>query len=616
MAIRDNLLVNKNKQEMKPNKKDLSTFNLKNFMSHSKIKSVLEKRINNDTATEYVLNQCPWRSEHTNDSAFIIEYDSGAIVAGCTHASCKDENWSTLRDKADPKWRNTKNSSDSQSEILIEAGSEATLFCNESEERYAAVVVNEHEEVYRISSNKFKMWLTKKYYEQTGKAPASDAMNQALGVFEMKAMFSNKKKKIFKRCGFVNETFFYDLVNDNYKIIEISKKGWQIVDDKENIFIRNKNMKEQVTPVQFDDLSIIEKHFRYKNKEDSILHMISMVTKFIPNISHPIEVIYGEKGSSKTTSMRKDRSLVDPAVMDVLSMPTSKEDLVLSLSNNYMSCFDNLDNITSEKSNILCMASTGGALSKRTLYTNDEETILSFKVPVSLNGINVVATRADLLDRSILFELDRIPIEERKDDSTVMKHFEVDKPKMLGAIFSVLSKAMTIYDSVELNRMGRMADFSKWSYAIAEAAGIGGEVFLDAYINNQNRANEEALESHPVAAAVIKLMNNRVTWDGTVASLLRELNRISENEGINIHSKLWPKEPNILSRRLKEVKSNLDSIKIQYYIRHLSSGKYITILKEATSTEISKSIDNNDEIQDEIDDGFDKLFDDGKSIIF
>jgi hypothetical protein len=111
-----------------------------------------------------------------------------------------------------------------------------------------------------------------------------------------------------------------------------------------------------------------------------------MVTKFIPDIAHPIDVIHVKKGASKTTSMKKDRSIVDPAVRDVVSMPTSKEDLELILSNNYMPCFDNLDNITPEKSDMLCIAATAGGFSKRTLYS-DDETILYFKEPVSLNGI-------------------------------------------------------------------------------------------------------------------------------------------------------------------------------------------------------------------------------------
>ena len=54
-----------------------------------------------------------------------------------------------------------------------------------------------------------------------------------------------------------------------------------------------------------------------------------------------------------------------------------------------------------------------------------------------------------------------------------------------------------------------MADFTRWGYAIAEVSGIGGDKFLDAYLNNQNNANIEALESHPVGFAMYKFMEDK-----------------------------------------------------------------------------------------------------------
>lgn len=578
-----------------------SKFDLKNWMQDHGL-AVFQKKVWG-AATLYVLENCPWREEHTNHSAYIIQYENGAIAAGCHHNSCSEENWHTLRDKLEPEWRqkegtakkNGDQNKESQSDMLISAGNEAKLFCNDLEERYAAVLINGHTEVYKIKGRKFKMWLTKKYFDRTGKAPNVDAMNQALGVFEMKAIYEGERLNLSRRCAKHDDQYYYDLADDNWSNVVISKSGWKIVDDAPILFVRNKNMKAQVIPEQYDEISILNKHYRYRNKADEILHMVDIVSKFIPDIAHPIDVIYGEKGASKTTSMKKDRSIVDPAVRDIVSMPTSKEDLALILSNNYMPCFDNLENITPEKSDMLCMAATGGGFSKRTLYTDDDETILFFKEPVSLNGINVVATRADILDRSILLELERIPENERKEERVIWQEFERDKPKILGAIFTTLSKAMSIYGTVQLDKMGRMADFTSWGYAIAEAAGIGGEAFLDAYLNNQNRANEEAVESNPVAAAVIQLMHGRSEWKSTVTDLLVELDKIAFQEKINTRSKLWANEPNVLSRRLKEMKSNLELVGIQFAIRHEGAAKEITITKVGQATEI-------------VDDGFDEMF--------
>lgn len=586
------------------NKKE-KQLDLKVWMEEHDIKVKSEKPIG--TGILYVLEQCPWREEHINKSAYIIQYGNGAIVAGCHHNSCSNENWHTLRGKAEPGWekkckysnKDEGESKQTQSDILINVGSTVELFCDDIEEKYAAVDINGHKEVYKVNSKRFRMWLTKKFYDKTKKAPVCDAMNQALGIFEMKAIYGGRVIALSRRCTKYEGSYYYDLADSNWSNVIIGRDGWKIVSEAPILFVRNKNMKAQVIPEKYEDLSILNKHYRYKSKDDEILHMVNIVTKFIPDMAHPIDVIHGEKGASKTTSMKKDRSIVDPAMRDVVSMPTSKEDLALILSNNYMPCFDNIDNITPEKSDMLCMASTGGGFSKRKLYTDDEETILYFKEPVSINGINIVATRADLLDRSILFELERISPQERKEESVLWEEFDADKPKILGAIFTTLSKAMTIYDDVKLDRMGRMADFTRWGYAIAEAAGIGGEVFLDAYINNQSRANEEAVESNPVAAAIIKMMISSNIWTGTVARLLGQLNIVAETESINVHSKLWAKEPNVLSRRLNEVKSNLESVGIYYTIRHRSNGKNITITNSNKNTEIIRPLYDPNKIVDD-----------------
>jgi hypothetical protein len=53
----------------------------------------------------WVFNTCPWNSDHTNGSAFIIQQSSGAIGAGCHHSGCSGKRWYDLRDVVEPGWR-------------------------------------------------------------------------------------------------------------------------------------------------------------------------------------------------------------------------------------------------------------------------------------------------------------------------------------------------------------------------------------------------------------------------------------------------------------------------------------------------------------------------------
>lgn len=56
-------------------------------------------------ATMYVLAVCPWNSDHTNESAHIIQQASGALSARCFHDGCKGKDWHALRELVEPEWR-------------------------------------------------------------------------------------------------------------------------------------------------------------------------------------------------------------------------------------------------------------------------------------------------------------------------------------------------------------------------------------------------------------------------------------------------------------------------------------------------------------------------------
>lgn len=531
-------------------------------------------------STIYNLKKCPWNESHDDRSAYVVQFPNGAVTAGCHHNSCSHENWHSLRLKYEPDYKKNEQKEKDKpkmSDILIQLSKEVNFFLNDLEEACAAITINDHTEIWKVKSRIFKLWLTKLYYEETGSAPTVEAMNQALNVLEMSATFNGEKHKLQLRVAEHNQKFYYDLSDKDWRVVEVSPEGLKILKNPPILFNRNKNMKAQVNPKFNGDIHLLLKHVRLKNEDDQILYLVYVVSCLIPNIPHTVIVYSGEKGASKSTSMKMTRQIIDPAVRDLLTMPNSIQDLAISLSNNYMPCFDNLDSLSASKSDLLCIASTGGGFSKRTLFTDDDETLLELHRCPALNGINVVVTRADLMDRSIVLELERIPEEERKEERVVRELFEADKADIIGGALNVLSKAMSIYPTVQLAKLSRMADFTRWGYAISEAMGYGGERFLTAYKNNQNSSNEEAISSHPVASTMVSLMQNRSEWSGSVADLLRKLESEAFIEKIDTNIKSWPKAAHILSRRLKEVKSNLGEKGITFDIRPSGDNKTITI---------------------------------------
>src|SRR5262245_29473932 len=57
---------------------------------------------------KYVLPVCPWNGDHTNRSAYIVQFATGAIAAGCHHNGCANNHWHELRDVVEPGWRDHK----------------------------------------------------------------------------------------------------------------------------------------------------------------------------------------------------------------------------------------------------------------------------------------------------------------------------------------------------------------------------------------------------------------------------------------------------------------------------------------------------------------------------
>jgi hypothetical protein len=89
---------------------------------------------------------------------------------------------------------------------------------------------------------------------------------------------------------------------------------------------------------------------------------------------------------------------------------------------------------------------------KRRLYTDDEDVIIELRRAVLLNGINVPTDRGDVLDRSLVVELERIPDAERKTEEELWERFGREHPRLLGALLDVLSKAIALKPTLQLSR--------------------------------------------------------------------------------------------------------------------------------------------------------------------
>jgi hypothetical protein len=142
-------------------------------------------------------------------------------------------------------------------------------------------------------------------------------------------------------------------------------------------------------------------------------------------------------------------------------------------------------------------------------------------------------------------------------------------------------KALRIKPTIKLQDLPRMADFALWGEAISQAMGNNPLEFINAYYENIGRQNIEAVEAHPLAQAIAKYFERQIDNDnefkaleGSPMEVLETLEIFAQEQcRINIHHKLWPKSPNVLTRRLNQIRSNLlEGLGIEVVIgRHTTS---------------------------------------------
>jgi hypothetical protein len=214
---------------------------------------------------------------------------------------------------------------------------------------------------------------------------------------------------------------------------------------------------------------VVDELVNLKSERDRRLFKAYLVTLPLEHVGRPIFNASGAMGSGKTTVQRLTKRLLDPTAPE--SVRFDPRDFLQKAMHAYIVMLDNQNTIPEWAADTLCRLVTGEADSKRRLYTDDEDFIIELRRAVLLNGINVPTERGDVMDRSLVVELERIPDAQRKTEEQIWERFEEEHPKLLGAIFDTLSRAIALKASLKLSRRCRLADWGEYAAAVYEVMG-------------------------------------------------------------------------------------------------------------------------------------------------
>jgi hypothetical protein len=445
------------------------------------------------------------------------------------------------------------------------------------------IAVGDHRQMFDLDSEEFRVWLAGLFAERYKGAilrTSSIKDGKEALISQLIRIRPPVKMDLQVKTIKQDDAIYYDLGSDDWRCVKISPSACVEIVPAPLGLRRTRAQGAQSMPdltANPDDLDLLTTKMRITEEADNLLVKAIACAGIVPDIAHPILWMTGGQGSGKSLRAKMLKSVIDPAVLKQTSLPDTRKDLGVLLSNCHCLVLDNVDSpFTSWQVEMLCQAVTGGASVARELFSNGEIAINVFNRGVLIfTSIGVVTNAPDLLDRGIILPVDDIPADERRSEVTIMWEFDQDKPKILGALFESIRRALAIIPQVEAEfergewPQQRMADFTIFGEALARAAWNKkpGE-FLEAYRKRINDAASEIVGGDLAMATLQELMLERIVWTGTAKMLLKELETAIryDDPGWQPPSRGWPRTPNALGMKIKKYSTDLarQGIKIDH----------------------------------------------------
>ena len=456
-----------------------------------------------------------------------------------------------------------------------------------------------------MSSEEFNRYLSRLYYdsETKNKVITKVTINNAKRLLES---FTTDSRTLYNRIAKLGDTIYYDLNNEQWQCVKITKVGWDI-DKNPTFFLSGDPNREQVQPRHpFAEVAPTDRNRRWvrdlinkffiKYDYQRIIAEIYIMSLFIPDISHPIILPTGPRASGKTLLLRSIRQIVDPrASIESLveRLPRDDKDRRVSILNSYFACFDNESHLNPDLMDEICTWVTGYSGTVRELYTTDEMRTFSAKRALGITGINIPITNSDALNRAFIADMESIPdgFDENIESKLIAENKFIDEikrsvPNILEYIFNVLVKCLERYDEVErqIKPNHRLADFVIWGETISRVIGNKDNEFLEAWHQNVRQQNINVVQNDPFAGLLVDYIFNYHYAETEIKigpmQLYSDLRKYAEDKKLDIRYARWfPQTPEWLARKIRAIKVDLKAADILVEVDRTNNQRWIIFKK-------------------------------------
>lgn len=432
-------------------------------------------------------------------------------------------------------------------------GREIGLFIDEHGVPHARVLVGDHCEIHLLESEAFGNWLVQKGFQ---KSLILQRRHVKEAVFLLKALAAEKQQTLFNRSAWIDNKLYIDLADSRWRVVCVSKNGWHLENQPPGIFRRFRHQQALPEPDRKGRLEEVLQFLpELPSPEDQLLLLVWLTTSLVPNFPRPILIITGVQGSGKTSVARFFRGFVDPSQALLLGRD-AREDWPLTFFTHAVPIFDNFDRLSNPEADFICQAVTGRSIVRRKLYTDTDQVIFSFNRTMIFTGLRLPTNRLDLLDRSLILELERITPEKRKAQQDLEARFETARPRLFGGLLNTLSCSIAGLPHVSSENLSRMADFHRFGRAVTRALGLQPPWFDEAYRLAEGRRQQGALDN-TFALAFLLFAQAQKHWRGQPRQLFKSLQETAKAHQLKQPAHQWPQSEVSLGRQIQELKEML-----------------------------------------------------------
>ncbi|MFE3202892.1 ATP-binding protein [Embleya sp. NPDC059237] len=382
-----------------------------------------------------------------------------------------------------------------------------------------------------------------------GQVPGAGALSDAIAVFTGEAHACDPEP-VNLRVASHGEAVVLDLGTADGRCVVATADGWTIEQRSPVLFRRTKLIAPLPTPIPGGTIDAFRALFNVAD-DDWPLIVGWMVGALLPDLPYPVLGLFGLRGSAKSVATRMIVNAISPSPAPTRSTPRDVKAWIIGAYAGWTSGIDNVSVISDEFSDWLCRASTGEGMIDRALYTDNDVSVISFRRPIIINGIEPVGGQGDLANR--LLPIDLLPIVEYKDERDVWAAYAEALPGALGALLDLLSAVLAGRDHVTTGGVARMADFARVLAALDRATGWRS---LPRYLALASATEAESLSQFGEALRDFAETTPGGRWTGTPTQLWEHLTP-KDAHGESRPPKDWPN----VRRMREQIKRNVPALR-------------------------------------------------------